>query len=101
MTTFGIDKIGFYTPRYYLDLLTLAKARNVDPGKFCIGLGQQKMSLPSPDEDVVTMAASAAQKTELEEFKAGVVRSMKQYNAGFVKTFDNVDDFLADLHSSE
>ena len=47
------------------------------------------------------ISAIATQKTELEEFKAGVVRSMKQYNAGFVKTFDNVDDFLADLHSSE
>jgi hypothetical protein len=24
---------------------------------------------------------------------------MKQYNEGLVKTFDNVDDFLADLHA--
>ena len=40
-------------------------------------------------------------ETVLEEFKAGVVRSMKQYNAGLVKTFDNADDFLADLHSPE
>lgn len=35
------------------------------------------------------------------EFKAGIIRSMKQYNTGLVKTFDNVDDFLADLHSPE
>lgn len=41
------------------------------------------------------------QKPALDEFKAGVVRSMKQYNAGLVKTFDNVDDLLADLHSPE
>jgi len=26
---------------------------------------------------------------------------MKQYNVGEVETFDNVDDFLKDLHSSE
>jgi hypothetical protein len=43
----------------------------------------------------------SAKNIELEEFKAGLVRSMKQYNAGLVKTFDNVDDFLADLHSPE
>jgi len=43
----------------------------------------------------------SAKNPALEEFKAGVVRSMKQYNAGLVKTFDNVDDFLADLHSPE
>jgi hypothetical protein len=52
-------------------------------------------------EQKSTISAIAAQKTELEEFKAGMVRSMKQYNAGLVKTFDNVDDFLADLHSPE
>jgi len=38
-------------------------------------------------------------ETALEEFKAGVVRSMKQYNAGLAKTFDDADDFLADLHN--
>jgi len=42
-----------------------------------------------------------AEKPALQEFKAGVVKSMKQYNAGLVKTFDNVDDFLADLHNTE
>ena len=52
-------------------------------------------------ELISTTSAIATQRTELEEFKAGVVRSMKQYNAGLVKTFDNVDDFLADLHSPE
>ena len=33
------------------------------------------------------------------EFRAGVVRSMKQYRAGQVKIFDDIDDFLNDLHS--
>jgi len=43
----------------------------------------------------------SAKTPALEEFKAGVVRSMEQYNASLVKTFDNVDDFLADLHNPE
>ncbi len=47
------------------------------------------------------ISAINTKETVLEEFKAGVVRSMKQYNAGLVRTFDNADDFLADLHSSE
>lgn len=40
-------------------------------------------------------------ETALEEFKAGVVRSMKQYNAGLAKNFDDADDFLDDLHNPE
>ena len=56
----GIDQISFYTSQYYLDLQTLAAARGVDPDKYIVGIGQSKMGIPSPDEDVVTMAASAA-----------------------------------------
>ena len=52
-------------------------------------------------DQISTISVIATQKTELDEFKAGVVNSMKQYNAGFVKTFADVDDFLADLHSPE
>jgi hydroxymethylglutaryl-CoA synthase len=56
----GIDQISFYTAQYFLDLKTLADARGVDPEKFYIGIGQEKMGIPSPDEDIVTMAAAAA-----------------------------------------
>ena len=56
----GIDQISFYTAQYFLDLKTLAAARGVDPEKFYTGIGQEKMGIPPPDEDVVTMAASAA-----------------------------------------
>ncbi len=54
-------------------------------------------------EENIMMISGITKKedTVLVEFKAGVVRSMMQYNAGLVKTFDNVDDFLADLHSPE
>jgi hydroxymethylglutaryl-CoA synthase len=56
----GIDAISFYTSRYFLDLKSLAAARGVDPNKFYIGLGQERMSVPPPDEDIVTLAANAA-----------------------------------------
>jgi hydroxymethylglutaryl-CoA synthase len=56
----GIDQISFYTAQYFLDLKTLAEARGVEPDKFYLGIGQEKMGIPPPDEDVVTMAASAA-----------------------------------------
>lgn len=59
MIKVGIDRIAFYTSHYALDLASLAEARGVDSDKFSIGLGQQKMSVPPPGEDIVTMAANA------------------------------------------
>ncbi len=56
----GIDQISFYTSQYFLDLRTLAEARGIDPNKYIIGIGQSKMGISPPDEDIVTMAASAA-----------------------------------------
>jgi hydroxymethylglutaryl-CoA synthase len=56
----GIDCISFYTPHYYLDLATLAAARGVDVDKYKVGLGQDKMAVTPPDEDIVTFAANAA-----------------------------------------
>ena len=52
-------------------------------------------------EEISTPAEIASKTVALDEFKAGMVRSMVQYKAGLVKTFDNVDDLLADLHSPE
>lgn len=68
----GIDYISFYTPHYYLDLKTLAEKRGVDYDKFRIGLGQEKMAVPPPDEDIITMAASAAHRI-LQRIDPGVV----------------------------
>ncbi len=62
MVKVGIDAMGFYTSQYYLDLKTLASARGVDVNKYVIGLGQHKMSVMSPDEDIVTMAADAGHR---------------------------------------
>lgn len=34
--TVGIDKIGFFTSNYYLDMTDLANARGEDPNKYLI-----------------------------------------------------------------
>lgn len=56
----GIDEISFYTSNYYLDLRTLAEVQQTDPDKYYEGIGQEKMGMAAPDEDIVTMAANAA-----------------------------------------
>lgn len=56
----GIDKIGFYTSHLYVDMAKLAEARKVDPNKYLIGIGQEKMAVIPPTQDVVTLAANAA-----------------------------------------
>lgn len=56
----GIDRLSFYTSNYFIDLKTLAAARSVDFEKYYVGIGQERMSIPPPDEDVVTLGASAA-----------------------------------------
>lgn len=58
----GIDTIAFYTSHYALDLDVLAKARDVHPEKFQVGLGQHRMSVSAPDEDIVTLASNAASR---------------------------------------
>ena len=56
----GIDLIHFATSDYFLGLDTFASQKNIDVEKFTIGIGQEKMSIAPPDEDVVTLAAKAA-----------------------------------------
>jgi hydroxymethylglutaryl-CoA synthase len=55
----GIDGISFYTSHYYLPLQTLATVRDADYNKYAVGIGQERMAIPPPDEDIVTMGASA------------------------------------------
>lgn len=62
MVKVGIDALAFYTPRYQLNLTTLAEARGIDPDKFLVGLGQHAMSIAAPGDDIVTMGANAASK---------------------------------------
>ncbi|MCZ0717249.1 hydroxymethylglutaryl-CoA synthase [Aerococcus kribbianus] len=68
----GIDKIGFYTPSYYVDMAELAEARGVEPGKFLQGLGQSKMAVPPISQDPVTMACNAAQDILTDEDKMAI-----------------------------
>ncbi|AIM26046.1 hydroxymethylglutaryl-CoA synthase [Melissococcus plutonius] len=65
----GIDKISFHVPNYYLDMAELANARDTDPDKFHIGLGQDKMSVIPKTQDIVTLGASAAKKILSDEDK--------------------------------
>ncbi|WP_024850533.1 hydroxymethylglutaryl-CoA synthase [Hydrogenovibrio kuenenii] len=58
--TVGIDLIHFSTSDYFLGLDTYAKEKSVDLDKFHIGIGQEKMSIAPPDEDIITLAAKAA-----------------------------------------
>lgn len=56
----GIDKIGFNVPHFYLDMNDLAVARNEEPAKYTIGLGQDEMAVAPITQDPVTLAANAA-----------------------------------------
>lgn len=61
MTRIGIHDIAMATTKYRLDLPLLAEAQGIDPEKYRIGIGQDSMSFPAADEDIVTLAAAAAQ----------------------------------------
>src|SRR5699024_6204265 len=56
----GIDQIGFYSPHLYVDMEDLAHARDTDPGKFKIGIGQDEMAVAPITQDPVTLAVNAA-----------------------------------------
>lgn len=58
----GIDKMSFFTPPTYVDMVELAEARDVDPNKFLYGIGQGKMGIAAEAYDIVAMAANAADK---------------------------------------
>ena len=68
----GIDKIGFYTSNMYVDMTELANARNEDPNKYLIGIGQEKMAVIPPTQDSVTLGANAAFKILTEEDKKAI-----------------------------
>lgn len=57
--TVGIDLIHFATSDYFLGLDVYAKEKQIDIDKYHIGIGQEKMSIAPPDEDIVTLAAKA------------------------------------------
>jgi hydroxymethylglutaryl-CoA synthase len=58
----GIDKLSFFTSDLYLPMEALAEARNEDPNKYLIGIGQSKQAVIRNSQDSVTLAANAALK---------------------------------------
>ena len=70
--TIGIDKIGFYTPNYVLDLTELAQARGDEPEKYTIGIGQSQQAVVPNYEDVVTMGVNAAQSILTDDDRAAI-----------------------------
>ncbi|WP_240138427.1 hydroxymethylglutaryl-CoA synthase [Streptomyces sp. MUM 178J] len=58
--TIGIHDLSFATTQFVLPHTELARYNGTDIGKYHIGIGQQAMSVPAVDEDIVTMAAAAA-----------------------------------------
>ncbi|WCD91399.1 Hydroxymethylglutaryl-CoA synthase (plasmid) [Streptomyces xanthophaeus] len=56
----GIHDLSFATTEYVLPHKALAEYNGTEIGKYHIGIGQQSMSVPAADEDIVTLGASAA-----------------------------------------
>ena len=68
----GIDKLGFFVPNTFVDMRDLANARNVDPAKFQIGIGQDEMAVNPATQDIITFAANAAASILTEEDKKAI-----------------------------
>ncbi|MDV7758319.1 hydroxymethylglutaryl-CoA synthase [Liquorilactobacillus mali] len=92
----GIDKIGFATSDLYLDMVDLANARHEDPNKYLIGIGQSKMAVIRPTQDVVTMAAAAAKKIICQEDKEKISYVIFATESG-VDNSKSAAIYLADL----
>ncbi|MEQ9809834.1 hydroxymethylglutaryl-CoA synthase [Streptococcus jiangjianxini] len=70
--TIGIDKIGFATSQYVLKLEELAQARGQKIEKYTTGLMLDALSITPITEDIVTLAASAAQTILTDDDKAAI-----------------------------
>jgi len=55
----GIDAIAIAAPQGFIDIVDLAEARGVPPGKYLEGLGVRRMAVAQPWEDPVALAANA------------------------------------------
>lgn len=65
----GIENIGFYTTGACFSLLELSKQINQDEDKFTQGIGQEKMSIITKQEDIITMAYNATMEFLTEKQK--------------------------------
>jgi hydroxymethylglutaryl-CoA synthase len=80
---FGIDALSFYSSRYYLDLATLANERDTDVDKYYVGIGFRKIAITPPDEDIITMAATAADQVLAGNSKENVDTLIFATESGF------------------
>lgn len=71
-TKVGIDKLSVYLPHFYLEMDELAKARGAEVEKYTIGIGQNKMAVPTIQEDIVALGANAANLILNDEDKATI-----------------------------
>jgi|SRR5271155_1072683 len=62
MTKVGIEALYVYSPEYYVDNAELALARGSAPKHFTEGVGVKTFSVPPPNEDQSSMAATAAHR---------------------------------------
>ncbi len=62
MTKVGIEALYVYSPEYYVDNADLALARGSAPKHFTEGVGVRAFSVPPPNEDQSSMAATAAHR---------------------------------------
>jgi hydroxymethylglutaryl-CoA synthase len=60
MARVGIEALYVYSPSIYVDNAELAVARGKDPKHFTEGVGIKAFSIPPPNEDQASMAATAA-----------------------------------------
>ncbi|MGT2865641.1 hydroxymethylglutaryl-CoA synthase [Streptococcus fryi] len=72
MTSIGIDKIGFATSQYVLNMSEFATARGVDLAKFTSGLMIDAFSVLPANEDIVTLGASAAESILTDDDKSKI-----------------------------
>lgn len=84
----GIDRMAFATTNDYLDLTELANARNVDPNKYTIGIGQDLQAVVPVTQDIVTLGATAAKKLLTPEL-------MKHISTVVVATESGIDNSKA------
>ena len=83
----GIEQITFATTPFYITMDDLADARQVDPNKYKIGIGQERQAVVPPTQDIVTLGAQAASKLSL--------KSLRNVSTLIVATESGVDNSKA------
>jgi len=84
-------RISFSVPSHVLPLEALADVRGTPFRKYAVGLGQEQMAVPAPDEDIITFAANAGRQVlsgeNLESIEAVILAtesSVDQSKAGSI-----------------